>query len=279
MIEESIREHLERDGCTLVKLHLGSEAYFKMGELVARQCNKCMDIKLRADFNKRVGLPADIKSICRACTIIDNKKYREENKAKIRKSSKIYREENKVFINSRVRKYKKDNAKKIREADRKYREENKEAIAARQKDWYLRNPMKARLPKLRRRARLALLPETFTKKEYDMMMQFFSYSCALSGEIDNLHNDHAIPLATGFGGTTKYNIIPLKAELNLSKNDSNFFTWFEENKARFNLSQEMFDKAISYLAGINGMTTQEYKDYVYQCHDGRKGGEGDWYVS
>lgn len=279
MDDGMVRDALERDGCILVKLRLGGEAYFKEEHLVARICNNCKEMKLKSDFNKLKNGPGGIKPVCRICSSLKNKEYKAKNKEKIRKSSKLYREANREAINIKIREYKKENIKKVRESDRVYRENNKEEIAARQKDWYLRNPSKARLPKLKRRARLSRLPDTFTKEEYRIMMDFFSWSCALTGEIRNLHNDHAIPLSTGFGGTTVFNIIPLKAELNLSKNDSNFFIWFHENKTRFNISQAKFDKTIEYLAGMNGMTPQEYKEYVYKCHEGKREGEIDWCVS
>jgi hypothetical protein len=97
-------------------------------------------------------------------------------------------------------------------------------------------------------------------------MKRFNLSCAITGKKGELHADHVIPLSTGWGGTTKENITPLLSEINLSKHDNNIFEWFEANRQRFKLSQERFDTLIDYLSSANGMTVEDYHDYVYWCH-------------
>jgi len=63
------------------------------------------------------------------------------------------------------------------------------------------------------------------------------------------------------------NMLPLRADLNLSKSTRCIFDWFYDAKDHFKLSQTKFDELIEYLAHINGMTANEYEDYVRGCHD------------
>lgn len=116
-----------------------------------------------------------------------------------------------------------------------------------------------------RRARLLNLPNTFTLKEKRATLRHFG-GCALTSGPYDLHWDHVIPIAVGHAGTTKGNMLPLRSYLNTSKNDRNIFDWFYANQSRFYLSQSRFDFTIAYLADLNGMTSAEYRDYVYECH-------------
>lgn len=138
---------------------------------------------------------------------------------------------------------------------------------------------KIKVWQMNRRAMKALLPDTLTVNQIEAAMSFFNGGCALTNQADDLHLDHVIPLSIGRGGTTFENIIPLSGTLNISKHDGNLFEWFKSNRQRFNLSQKKFDKLIDYLANLNDMTIDEYRDYVYWCHanprtvnDLRKGG-------
>jgi hypothetical protein len=120
--------------------------------------------------------------------------------------------------------------------------------------------------KERRRARERSLPDTFTLTQLNETLAQFNGGCALTGDSFAIHWDHVIPLATGHGGTIYGNMIPLRADLNVSKSDANIFEWFKTNKQRFELSQERFDALIRWLAQVNEMSTSEYRDYVYEAH-------------
>ena len=80
-------------------------------------CIECGENKNVSDFY--VG-----KNQCKECRKEYDKKYREENKEKIRDGMKKYYEENK----EKFKKYREENKEKIREGKKKYREENKEKI-------------------------------------------------------------------------------------------------------------------------------------------------------
>lgn len=142
----------------------------------------------------------------------------------------------------------------------------KECMKTMKSNWAYENKEKMSAAAHRRRARLKNLPDDFYDDDIDRLMEVFNGGCALTDDYQ-IHLDHAIPLATGQGGTINGNMIPLRADLNFSKNDSNIFEWFEANRQRFELSQERFDNLIAWLASANAMTVEEYRDYVYWCHE------------
>jgi len=57
-----------------------------------------------------------------------NKKYREENKEKIKEQRKKFREKNKEKLKKQKNKYYKENKEKLKKKHKKYREENREKI-------------------------------------------------------------------------------------------------------------------------------------------------------
>jgi len=191
-----------------------------------------------------------------------DRKYRQENKEHFRK----YRQENK----ERMRKYRQENKERTAEYNRKYRQENKERIREYQRKHSQENPHVEVIIRQRRRARKNLLPDTLTKDQLEEITDRFHGGCALTGCTDGTHLDHVIPIAIGHGGTTRQNMIPLRADLNNSKYARCIFDWFYDVKDHFNLPQTKFDELIEYLADINGMTADEYEDYVRGCHDNQR---------
>ncbi|HDR4584723.1 TPA: hypothetical protein QCQ71_005388 [Bacillus cereus] len=192
--------------------------------------------------------------------------YRERNKEQIIAYRKRKYQENKEEYSARYKVYYKENQEYHRERRRKHYFENWDKSRARNKKWFKDNPDQAQVIRMRRRTREYLLPDDITYDEVEEIKMFFG-GCALTGETDDIHLDHVIPLATGRIGAVCGNIIPLKGSLNESKRDKNIFEWFKHNKEYWNLSQEKFDILIDYLAEQNDMSVEEYKDYVYWCHE------------
>jgi hypothetical protein len=147
-------------------------------------------------------------------------------------------------------------------------ESNRASEIERVSKWQRDNPDKVKLREQRRRARKNGLPYTMTNEQYHSTFEYFG-GCALTGDLDT-QCDHVIPLATGHGGTTYENMVPLRNDLNKSKNDANIFEWFKRNKERLNLEQWRFDRMIQWLASVNGMTTAEYRSFVNECFDNRR---------
>lgn len=206
------------------------------GEIVVKVCSNCGGDKAMKDYAKDKKCLGGRRSMCKSCMAEKDLKYREENKE--------YQVEYK----------------------RNWRELNKEHNANNKRNWRLSNPEKRSLSQQRRRARKAKLEDTLTTAKYAITLEHFGNACAVTGRTENLEQEHAIPLSIGHGGTTFENCYPMVNGLNQSKYNHNIFEWFEANRQRFELSQERFDKLITWLASANAMTTEEYRDYVYWCH-------------
>ncbi|MEW4281722.1 HNH endonuclease [Priestia megaterium] len=147
-------------------------------------------------------------------------------------------------------------------------EQRKEALSEQRKEVSKDKRRKTvKMGQHRRNARERSLPNDLSNEQQDAIMTHFNNACALTGETIDLHLDHVIPLAAGHGGTTYGNMIPLRGDLNCSKNDSNLFEWFKSNRRRFELSQERFDALVQYLADVNEMTVEEYTKYYYECFE------------
>ena len=262
------------------------------GGIAAKECTGCEVIKTVNRFNQHKNNIGGLSSHCKEC----ERKYRQENKERIAERDRKYQQENKERIAERDRKYYQENKESIAESIRKYYQENKESIAEKYRKYYQENKESIvektrkyrqenkektrkyrqenkegdQINSTRRRARKRQLPDDLTLEQRNATLGHFNNSCALTGYTDGTHLDHVIPLAIGHGGTTLQNMIPLRADLNHSKNARCIFDWFYDVKDRFKLSQMKFDELIEYLAHINGMTADEYEGYVRWCHDNQR---------
>ena len=199
-----------------------------------------------------------------------HRKRYEENRASIAEQKRKYHEKNRASILEKHRKYYEKNRASSLEYHRKRRKENRSSIAEQKRKYYEENPHVRIAAHHRRRARKSLLPDTLTKEQLEEITDRFHGGCALTGYTEGIHLDHVIPLAIGHGGTTLQNMIPLRADLNISKQARCIFDWFYDVKDHFNLPQTKFDELIEYLADINGMTANKYEDYVRWCHDNQR---------
>jgi hypothetical protein len=216
-------------------------------EMVAKVCGACKEIKLLDDFPKNKRNLGGRSSKCRTCVA-------------------TYHEENKEHRNILIRKWREENREKEAERLRLHYEKNKDHMAETNRVWRRNNPEKINLIMQRRRARRLALVGDFNMEQKHLTFEYFG-GCALTGVTGDIHWDHVIPIAVGHGGTTYGNMIPLRGDLNKSKGDKNIFEWFEANRQRFNLDQERFDRLIEWLGKANDMTTEEYRQCVYWCHD------------
>lgn len=220
-------------------------------------CSICRVEKDASSFYKNKSSIYGYRGDCKVCVGISTRRYREENPDVARN----YRERNRKEIADKQVEWTSRNP----GYSKAYYLQNRENELRRGKLWAEENPSNRRLSNLKRRARISSLPDDFTLLEKDATYSFFG-GCALTGKTEDIHWDHVIPLSIGHGGTTASNMIPLVSSVNISKSVSNIFEWYEENGARLGLMPELFAKAIEYLAELNSMSTQEYREYVYECH-------------
>jgi hypothetical protein len=206
----------------------------------------CQEWKPLDEFSFRDSKKGTRNSHCKYCKSVYKKGWDASNT----EYNQAYHQERKQVRNKQAREWKQNNP-----------ERNKEITSL----WKINNREKSRLYDHRRRARIACLPYDFTDEQADEVLNIFDGKCPWTSSTD-IQFDHVIPIAIGHGGTTLGNMIPMRSDLNNSKNDSNVFEWFEANRQRFELSQERFDNIIDYLASANAMTVEEYRAHVNWCH-------------
>lgn len=235
------------------------------GEIVSKLCSGCKEITIIEGFRKhRTGF-AGRASRCRKCEAVQAETYRVANKEKIREINKRYYISNRDLIREKQRKYHSENPHIARERGQRWRKANPGKGREQARKWRIANRERSQMTTHRRLARKKNLPNVISPEDTAEILNTFK-GCALTGESD-FHFDHVIPLATGHGGTTKGNMIPLRSDLNVSKSNNNIFEWFEANRQRFELSREKFNQLIEYLAAANAVSVEDYKDYVYWCHE------------
>jgi len=193
-----------------------------------RNCRLCGEIKHVDDFYKDNSRPRGYSYECKPCLA----EYR----------SKIREEDYSAYIETR-RKWAERNRDKLREQQRKYRGNR-------------------RINEARRRARKKSLPDTLTQEQAEMVFDNFGGKCAIC-ESPAEHLDHFIPLATGHGGTTYENSVPLCQRCNASKHARNPFEWAA---GLAELERERFHRLVKYLAELNGIAAAEdYEAHVNHC--------------
>lgn len=279
----NLSEHLRRVMLVLTQKKNGKGTIYFVDEndvIVSKTCTKCSEIKTLDEFAENKEGLGNRRAKCLKC---QNKSYASTKDYVVRKTKRVKLEARggvtgKVCTTCGTWKALDDYANDVtglggKESkckmcrsnnERKWRENNKERNAARVRNWSIDNPDKVALKKQRRRAREKNLSDTFSKEQMEETLAYFG-GCALTGASVDIHWDHVVPLATDQCGTTVGNMIPLRKDLNQSKNDANIYEWFEAHKNRLNLSQERFDRLIEWLAKSNGTTPEGYRSFVYKC--------------
>ncbi len=95
---------------------------------VFKKCSKCGRWLVASTFNfhKKKGGKYGLRTVCKECANVDNKKWRQENKEKIAEYQKNYYQENKEKVIERDKKYREENKEKIVEQRKKYYEQHRE---------------------------------------------------------------------------------------------------------------------------------------------------------
>ncbi|ULT58705.1 hypothetical protein L1999_09325 [Neobacillus drentensis] len=227
-------------------------------------CTKCKKIKADKDFRDRKGFIGNKDSHCILCCIEKGRTFRKENEEHYKEYNRQYREENKDCLNclAKVRYYK--NWNHIRNKQREYRKKDPERYREHSRNWARENSEYQVQLTRKRRAKIRRLPFDLTTEQRD---QLLAGGCCLTGDKENIHLDHVIPLNIGHGGTTHGNMIALRGDLNNSKVDNNIFEWAKFKHKQFNFTMERFNEIMTEIAERNGLSLEEYKKYVYWCFD------------
>lgn len=129
--------------------------------VIEKKCNNCGDIKTIDNYHKSKNTKSGVRGVCKKCIkdhyeinkddILDkSKKYREENKEKLKKRRKKeyiknketyeqYYEENKEYILIERKKYHKKNKEKLNKKSKEYNEKNKYELLKNKKEYYEEN--------------------------------------------------------------------------------------------------------------------------------------------
>lgn len=101
----------------------------------------------------------------------------------------------------------------------------------------------------------------------EIVSEDFNGACALTGESDDIHLEHFIPISTSHGGTYEGNVYPLIEELNISKNGANPFEWIQLPDINERIPADRWNTLVLYLAENNGLTAEEFREFVCWCFD------------
>lgn len=231
-----------------------------MCEEKTKACSKCGIEKPLTEYSKEKTGKDGLRADCKECKNARTKKYKEENKEKLKAYKKKYREANKERIKAYSKKwreenteynkkYKQENAEELKAYSKKYRQENSEKLKAQQKKYYQENlekvkvrkkkyyqenKDKARLYCQKRRALLAeATVEDFTEQE---LLDFWNkneinynecFYCEKEMPEGPEHIDHYYPLSKG-GPHERANLRPSCTQCNLSKHAKQPETFMEE---------------------------------------------------
>ncbi|MCM2535172.1 hypothetical protein NDK43_26025 [Neobacillus pocheonensis] len=135
---------------------------------------------------------------------------------------------------------------------------------AKQYEFNRKNPDYLKAKNQRRRAKKLALPNDLTTDQWKAILDRFENNCAISDSTD-IVLEHVIPLNFLHMGTSVNNVIPMDKTLNLSKRDKNILEWVLEPEVAEVIYWGKFEATMKYLAEVNGMTVEEYYEFIYFC--------------
>ena len=181
-----------------------------------KRCTKCGENKPNTNEyfafqNKSKGT---LQARCKVCVNEYRKKYRENNKDKIKEYKKEYYENNKD---------------KIKESRKEYRENNKDKIRERIKEY-----------KHKKRGNGG----AYTKAQWLDTLEYFNYKCAYTGECikHSCHVEHIVPVSKG-GTSYIWNLVPSTGSANYSKGNRGMEEWYREQEY---FCEERLNKILEY---------------------------------
>ncbi|MDM5455235.1 hypothetical protein [Peribacillus simplex] len=271
----------------------GRKAYKDNKGNIFFDCTKCLSVKPEGDFHNMsagfMGKMANCVVCHREACREHHSKHREElnekqknyyhdNKEAERERSRKWNYENSEYKAQKDKEWRENNPEKVYENRKRWAEDNKEKHLEQGRNWRTKNKDRARIHKrkwvinnreklvlkeLRRRTIKKALPFDFDVKKREELLEIYNFSCAFTGS-ENFHLDHVIPLTIGHGGSVFKNMIPLRADLNLSKKNHNIFEWV---KTRSDIDLNRFNTVMGEIAERNNMSLDQYREYVYDCFE------------
>lgn len=204
---------------------------------MSKRCSICNEVKELTEFCKNKNKILGVKSECKACKIIADKKYRDNNKEKIIMSNTRYYNNNKEKISLYSKKYYCGNIEKISLAGKEYSKLNNSKRAARVRNKRNSDPVYKLKSRFGSIISGAIKRSGYTKKSrtfeilgcsYDLFIKHLQRKFTKGMTLNNYgewHLDHIIPISSA---TTEKDVIelnhytnfqPLWAKDNLSKSN------------------------------------------------------------
>lgn len=186
-----------------------------------KTCTICKCEKPIAEFGKNSRMEDGYHYTCKVCRREQSKKYKEENKDKIKISSAIYYVKNKTRIDKQNKKWKEENPDKVSESGKSLYERNRNAILANQKEYRCNNRAKLNSKAAKERAsKNRATPSWLTQTDKEFIEVAYAMAKIMSKMTDEVyHVDHIDPLNGKeiCGLHVPLNLRVILAEENLSK--------------------------------------------------------------
>lgn len=147
-----------------------------------------------------------------------------------------------------------------------YRPDCKDCFREWQRRYIAENRDMRRVYKQRERARYFGTPDYFTLEDWLELKAFANGRCMISGrKSDNLQVDHVMSLSKRVLGSTKGNIILVCEEVNQAKHQMSLFEFLQSPRSKGLVDPEQLKRTIQYLAAANGMTPEEYLNFLWRA--------------
>lgn len=226
--------------------------------MLTQVCSKCgMELPLTKEyFRPRKDRKSGFRAECKECEKSYNKQDRpnyyfshlSKDKMEVKGSLKLH-SKNRFNRSEYMKAYIKSENGKARFESYKNREWFKESKKRRDKKYKNseKGHEKVLISNAKRKNQKIGVDANFSIKDWEFCKTFFNNKCAYCGINDIEHQDHFKALSRG-GGYTKDNIIPACTSCNCSKNNKDFFEWYQ-TKAWYSKDREQ--KILSYLESIS----------------------------
>jgi hypothetical protein len=228
-----------------------------------KTCKKCNEQKELTEFRKVNSNKDGLDTRCKECRKQEYKEnpaqkeyyYRHHETLLQREAKKRKNKDHKEYHVQYTRKDRIENKEKVSLRSSKYRENNKE---------YYNDYQKKR--RVLRNSLDDMYPEYIESQVYDC----FGDKCYLTNTEDNVILDHFIPIGWGHGGTYHGNLYPLNVNINSTKSGNNPFEIIEFINEKYQIDIHKWNKLIETLATLNGVTVDEFKEFVYWCEANKR---------
>ena len=162
----------------------------------------------------------------------NDRRYKANNKEKIKERKKDYRVRNKdkIMAYDKKKRYDPETREKVLNWSRNWRAKNADRVAEYNKQYSKDNPEYYAMAAEKRRQLELQTENSFSLQEWENAKAHFNNSCAYCGKhLSRLTQDHFIPLSKG-GAYARDNIVPACRSCNSSKHNLDFFEWYKNFK-------------------------------------------------